>query len=128
MTGFVVILAALQLAAPVHCYQSTQAWNQQADAIGGNRTWQAYYNPNVREIGLSPATCALVRKPTLLGANILAHELAHVWQDDQGRALNEGEADRIALATQGWVLRRLVRVLGRAPVVVKPDRPIVLSP
>jgi hypothetical protein len=121
MTGFVVILAAMHFAVPVHCYQTLTAWQASArpDAV-------AYYQAG-SHIALSPSVCRDVRRPTLWGANILAHELAHHWQWEQGRAFSEREADRIAARTDRSLLRRLARVLGRRAVFgPSPDNPVVL--
>jgi hypothetical protein len=121
MTGFVVILAAMHFAVPVHCYQTNAAWQTSArpDAV-------AYYQAG-SHIALSPNVCRDVRRPTLWGANILAHELAHHWQFEQDRVFSEGEADRIAAKTDRTLLRRLARVLGRRAVLgPSPDNPVVL--
>jgi hypothetical protein len=127
VTGFVVILAALQFAVPVRCYQSTDAWNAQAAAVNASRAL-AYYLPS-QNIALSPFVCREVRRPTAFGANVLAHELAHLWQDEQGRAFDEEEADRIAARTDGALLRRLARLFGRRPAMTPtPDAPVRLAP
>jgi hypothetical protein len=51
MTGFVIILAALQLAVPVRCYQTEQAYAMPAT--------DAYYSTD-RYIALAPDTCKQV--------------------------------------------------------------------
>jgi hypothetical protein len=120
MTGFVVILAALQLAVPIRCYQTDAAYAMPAT--------HAYYATS-GYIALSPDTCRQVRRPTLWGAYILGHELAHLWQDTNGRALNEREADRIGWWAAPGLLRRLVAVTGRAAAVMpSPDTPVRLTP
>lgn len=119
MTGFVLILAALQLAVPVRCYQTDAAWRAQTGAMG-IPVVAGYYDPRQPHIGLSPAGCRAVRTPTLEGANLLAHELAHAWQHSSGGVFDEAEADRIAEWADNGLLRRLERGLGRrAPAVVR---------
>ena len=126
VTGFVVVLAALQLAVPVRCYQSGPAWSEQSSVVGVVDA-AAYFLPgDGRHIGLSPSSCREVLRPSLIGANVLAHELAHVWQERTGRAFDERQADRVALRDQGWLLRRLSRLLGRRGVwSPRPDDPVV---
>jgi hypothetical protein len=119
MTGFVIILAALQLAVPVRCYQTEQAYAMPAT--------DAYYSTD-RYIALAPDTCKQVRRPTLYGAFVLAHELAHLWQDQSGRSFNEREADRIGWWAAPGLLRRLVAVTGRAAATLLPDKPVRLAP
>jgi hypothetical protein len=113
VTGFVTILAALQLAVPVHCTTSEQTWRANLRAVGLPVLTLAYYEPNVELIALGPDACRQVRAPSLMGANILAHELAHHWQDEQGRPMREAEANRIANITDDPLLRRLEKHFGR---------------
>jgi hypothetical protein len=122
VTGFVVILAALQLAVPVRCYSSEPAFV----AAGGSGA-AAFYEPGAF-VALGPGVCGEVRRPTWYGAFVLGHELAHVWQDLNGREFDEREADRIGEWSALGLLRRLVQVSGRRAVSVRPDRPVVLVP
>ena len=123
MTGFVLILAALQLATPVRCYETPAAWRAQLTAVQ-MPTVVAYYDPTGSpHIALGPLVCRQVRTPTLDGANVLAHELAHAWQHQTGGVFDEREADRVADRTAAGLLRRLERLFNRrAPAAV------VLSP
>jgi hypothetical protein len=122
VTGFVVILAVLQLAVPVRCYSSEPAFVA-AGGVGAD----AFYMPG-EFVALSPNACREVRRPSLRGAWVLGHELAHVWQYRVGRSFDEGEADRLADRSAPGLLRRLERAFGRRAVVVRPDRPVVLGP
>lgn len=101
---FALILTALNLGLPVRCY---------SEPIGP----VAYYHPagwdsEPAYIALSPAACAEVRRASYRGAFILAHELAHRWQDVFGRPFDEAEADRIGNAAAGRWQRRLARLFG----------------
>jgi hypothetical protein len=120
MTGFVVILAALQFAVPVHCYPTEPAWQQAQQNVGVSYMALAFYDYNPpQRIAVGPDACRHIRRPTQTGANILAHELAHHWQYRNNRPFDETEADRIANRTDDQLLRRLERALGRrAPAIV----------
>jgi hypothetical protein len=122
VTGFVVVLAVLQLAVPVRCYSSEPAF-----VAAGGLGAAAFYEPG-EFIALSPDTCRQVRRPSWYGAFVLGHELAHLWQDLNGRSFDEGEADRIGEWSARGLLLRLVQVTGRRAVSVRPDRPVVLGP
>jgi hypothetical protein len=112
-----VILSVLALAVPVHCYSSETVWERELQERAVPYMALAFYVPGSR-IVVGPDGCREILKPSLLGANLLAHELAHHWQHMNGRSFDEGEADRIANWADEGVLRRLVRVLGRKARVV----------
>lgn len=119
MNGFVLILAALQLGVPVRCYETPAAWRAQLAQVRLPAV-AAYYDNSGPAVALSPAVCRQVRTPTLEGATVLAHELAHHWQHSSGRHLDEREADRLAAWAAPGLLRRLERLLQRrAPAAVR---------
>ena len=129
MTGFVVILAALQLAVPVRCYGTPAAWEaHKAEALAPTIA-AAFYVPEQSQtaavaggsyIALGPRACAAVRSASAWGAFVIGHELAHRRQDVTGRSFDESEADRLGERDQAWWQRRL-RAFFRLP----PDPPVV---
>lgn len=119
---FALILVGLQLAVPVRCYETPAAWRAQLAAVRTPAA-AAYYDPAAQHIALSPLVCRQVREPSLEGAEVLAHELAHRWQHTTGRAFDEAQADRIAAWAAPGLLRRLEQLLHRrAPAVVELGR------
>ena len=131
MSAFVPILAALQLAVPVHCYQSEDAWQGEKLRARVHPATVAFYSPGVKDqprIALSPTECKHVLAPNLEGADTLAHELAHHWQWVNGRDMNENEAVRIARWARAGLLRRLEQVLGRkAKPGPNPDSVVIVG-
>lgn len=73
----------------------------------------AIYHPGEFRTSVYGPWCAEVRDGTPMGARVLAHELAHAYQDAMGLPFDEGQADR--LAAQWW--RSLQRALGGRPSV-----------
>jgi hypothetical protein len=108
----ITILAALALAVPVHCYQTDTGWQQAVQEANTDPAAVAFYDPGKR-IAVGPAACKEIRRPTLLGARILAHELVHHWQWWTGRTFDEQEADRISYQADNYWLKRLEKLLGR---------------
>jgi hypothetical protein len=108
----ITILAALALAVPVHCYPTDTGWRQAVQDARTDPTAIAFYDPGVR-IAVGPFACREIRRPTLLGARILAHELAHHWQWWTGRTFDEPEADRIADRADNHWLAKIEKALGR---------------
>jgi hypothetical protein len=128
MTGFVIILAALNLGVPVRCYEQP-AWTE--TRVEHRVTYNAvafYHAGEGRYIALSPAACLEVREATVEGALIIGHEFAHHWQDvtgslasyDTNAAYLEREADRLSFLTRPWWQQKLRRHFG-----IKPPPPAI---
>lgn len=126
MTGYVLILVALQLAVPVRCYQTETAWQERGADLGftqpaWTKRYAAYYLGDTEvepaHIALGPQACWHVRHATEWGAFVMGHEFAHRWQDVTGRPSDEREADRIGVARQGWWQRRLAAFFRVPPMV-----------
>lgn len=121
---FVLILAVLQLAVPVRCYEQPAAWEEAKAVALAPTISAAFYMPEANTgpsyIALGPKACRNVRQATTWGAFIVGHELAHRWQDEHGLPFDEAQADRIGMRNlERWQgrLRVLFRVPAPAPVV-----------
>lgn len=128
MTGFALILAALQLAIPVRCYDTATAWEQHKHDTHAPTPALAFYMPDANEgsdpyIALGPRACRQVKQATAAGAWLLGHEFAHHWQDLHGLPFDEQQADELGAATQAGWRARLVVVFG-----VHPDPIVRLAP
>ena len=119
MHTFILILIGLNIGVPVRCYEDPQDWKANKAEVGAIYNAVAYYNSGEEYIALGPLACREIRRPTIYGAFILGHELTHVFQDHNGTAFDEEEADsngrRFSL---GW-LHKLEKYFKRqAPPVV----------
>jgi len=121
MNTFILILAALNIGVPVRCYESPTAWKEAKVVVNTIPNAIAFYQPNASDpfIALGPRVCKEVRTPTLYGAFILAHELAHLQQDRNDTPFDEQEADDIGRLWSLKILHRLEKLYKRkAPPLV----------
>jgi Zn-dependent peptidase ImmA (M78 family) len=91
----------------VYCHSNQAEWQAHLKQENVPATATAYYYPVRKDIILGPLACNNIG--TQFGAWVMAHELAHVWQEEQGRTFDEPEADRIANRTWSKVRARICK-------------------
>ena len=112
---FVIILATLQLGVDVRCYQNNVEWEAQKALVNTNPHAVAYFNPyDVKpHIAIGPKYCKAIKRPTLLGAFVLGHELAHYYQWLNGTPFDEEEADDMGRRWSLGLLHKLEKLFKR---------------
>ena len=93
MSPFLLPLVSLVLQISVICHQPGQEWEATKVHLQLPVATVAFYRSSDGSVHLGPWACKNVATPS--GAWVLAHELGHRWQQQQGLPYDEKQADKI---------------------------------
>jgi hypothetical protein len=108
MNPFLLPVISMVFGIQVFCHQSGQEWQASKTTLQLPAATVAFYRTDNGSVHLGPFACKNLATPT--GAWILAHELGHHWQAQNGLPYDEKEADTLGDRNWSRTLKKICEV------------------